>query len=63
MTKVELVQIGDSLGLLLPPETLERLRVKIGDSLLVTENASGVTLTPYSPPLDEKMDCSSPSDA
>jgi putative addiction module antidote len=56
MTKVELVQVGDSLAILLPEETLARLRVKIGDTLFVTESVNGVTLTSSDPALDEQLD-------
>ncbi len=55
MPKVELIQIGDSVGFAVPEETLARLRVAIGDTLFVIENANGVTLTPYDPALDHQL--------
>jgi putative addiction module antidote len=56
MTKVELIQIGDSVGFVLPEEILARLKVGNGGTLLMTESASGVTLTPHDPELDGQLD-------
>ncbi len=50
MTTVKVTQIGNSAGIVLPKEVLERLRVSKGDTLTVTESPSGVNLSA----LDEK---------
>ena len=49
MTTLEIVTIGNSTGVILPREILERLRVSKGDKLYVLETAGGITLTPSSP--------------
>ena len=40
---------GNSVGVILPKEILERLRVKRGDSLYVIETKNGIELTAYNP--------------
>jgi len=50
-TKVKVTTVGNSVGIVLPKETLARLNVKKGDTLYVTDTPDGVQLTPY----DEKF--------
>jgi putative addiction module antidote len=50
MTKVKVTQVGNSVGIVLPKEVLERLRVSKGDFLTVSETPTGVNLSA----LDEK---------
>ena len=45
MTSLKLTAIGNSTGLILPKEMLERLRVGRGDSLNVVETPTGCTVT------------------
>jgi putative addiction module antidote len=45
-TKLEVIPIGDSLGVILPEEILQRLDLEDRDTLAVTETATGVQLTP-----------------
>ncbi|MBS1822342.1 MAG: hypothetical protein JST61_10260 [Acidobacteria bacterium] len=40
VTKVEVIAVGDELGIVLPPETLEHLKVSIGDTVNFTETAN-----------------------
>lgn len=47
--RVKVVQVGNSLGLVLPRELLTRLKVGKGDNLFLVESPDGVTLTPYDP--------------
>ena len=49
MTTLKLTTIGNSTGLILPREILERLRVDKGDLLYVIETPQGIELTPYNP--------------
>jgi putative addiction module antidote len=49
MTILKVTTVGNSAGVILPKEVLERLRVDKGDSLYVVETANGVELTPYDP--------------
>jgi putative addiction module antidote len=54
--KLKLTAIGNSTGVVLPREILDRLRVERGDELAVLETADGVTLTAYDPQFAEQMD-------
>lgn len=54
--KLKLRKIGNSTGVVLPREILERLRVEAGDELMVLETAEGVQLTAYDPEFAEQMD-------
>lgn len=51
-TTVKVTTIGNSAGIILPKEILERLRISKGDTLTVTETQYGVNLNPY----DEKFE-------
>ena len=56
MTTLEIVTIGNSTGVILPREILERLRVSKGDKLYVLETPGGITLTPYSPQVATQLE-------
>ena len=47
VTTVKITAIGNSAGIILPKELLEKLRVSKGDTLTVTETPDGLGLTPY----------------
>jgi putative addiction module antidote len=53
--KIEIQRIGDSLGVVLPEEILQKLKVAEGDSVLVKETPDGIELTPYDSDLVEEM--------
>jgi putative addiction module antidote len=56
MTQLKVRRVGNSLGVVLPKETLARLNVKDGDSLFLTEAPDGsMRITPYDPAFDEQM--------
>ena len=56
MTKLKIRPIGNSLGVVLPRETLARLRVKNGDVLYLTEAPdSSMRVTPYDPAFEAQM--------
>jgi putative addiction module antidote len=55
MNALELVEMGDSLGVILPQELLARLKVGDGDTLFLTETAQGITPTTTDPQLMGKM--------
>ena len=48
-SKLKITTIGNSSGVILPKEILERLRVEKGDSLYAVETRNGIELTPYNP--------------
>jgi putative addiction module antidote len=45
--KTRLRRIGNGLGVLLPKEVVERLRVAEGSELTISETDSGIQLSPY----------------
>jgi putative addiction module antidote len=53
---VKLTTVGNSTGIILPKELLERLRVQKGDTLHVLETPNGVELTPFDPEMARQMD-------
>lgn len=48
---VEIGSIGDSEGILLTDEIMEKLNVSVGDSFTVTETPTGLLLKPCDPEL------------
>ncbi|MDQ2069011.1 AbrB/MazE/SpoVT family DNA-binding domain-containing protein [Natronospira bacteriovora] len=54
--KLKLRAIGNSTGVVLPKEILEKLRVTQGDELMVLETPDGITLTSYDPEFARQMD-------
>lgn len=55
MQTLKLIQIGNSVGVVLPKEVLAQLNVDKGDSLFMTEAANGAFITPYDPALEEEL--------
>jgi putative addiction module antidote len=55
MATVRVTQIGNSLGVILPRDLADRLKVRKGDALSVVETPKGIELTPYDPDFEEKM--------
>lgn len=56
MTVVKLTTVGNSTGIVLPKELLQRLRVHKGDQLFVVETPNGIELTPYDPEVAAQLD-------
>lgn len=54
--KLKLTAIGNSVGVILPREILEKLRVERGDELIVLETPDGITLTPFDPEFARQME-------
>lgn len=55
MTKLKITSIGNSAGIILPKELLEKLRVSKGDTLTVTETKGGLNLSAFDSEFDEAM--------
>lgn len=55
VTKLNVTSIGNSLGVVLPKETLSRLHLGKGDAVYLTESPDGARLTPYDPEFEEQM--------
>lgn len=49
MCVLKITTIGNSVGVILPKEILERLRVQKGDSLYAIETKNGIELRAYNP--------------
>ena len=56
MSVLKITNIGDSVGVILPDEILERLRLKRGDTLYAVETRNGIELTSNNPALTEQME-------
>lgn len=55
MLKLVVRQLGNSTGVILPKETLARLRVGIGDELFLVETPGGYEVTPYDPEFEAQV--------
>jgi len=53
---LKITTIGNSAGVILPKEILERLRVDKGDVLYTVETPNGIELTPFNPQFANQMD-------
>lgn len=56
MATLKITQIGNSLGLILPREIIERLRLAKGESVSVVETPLGIEITPFDPDFDQKLE-------
>jgi putative addiction module antidote len=56
MGVLKVTTVGNSVGVILPKELLERLRVGKGDNLYVVETKNGIELTPYNPEFARQME-------
>lgn len=54
--RLKLTAIGNSTGVVLPKDLLEKLRVGRGDELMVLETPDGIRLTPYDAEFSEQME-------
>jgi putative addiction module antidote len=56
VTAVKITTIGNSVGIVLPKEILNRLHVEKGDTLYISETPEGIQLTPYDQGFADEMD-------
>ena len=56
MSVLKITNIGNSVGVILPDEILERLRVKRGDTLYAVETKNGIELTANDPAVAQQME-------
>lgn len=54
--EIQLTTVGDSTGIILPKELLEKLSIGKGDKLYVTETPRGFELTVYDEEFAKQMD-------
>jgi len=55
-TKVKVTTVGNSKGIVLSNEILNRLHVAKGDTLFVIETSRGIELTAYDPIVAQQME-------
>jgi putative addiction module antidote len=55
-TAVKIISIGNSTGVILPKETLARLKVQKGDTLYLTETPQGIRLVPFDEEFARQME-------
>jgi len=53
--KTKVMQIRNSIDRILPKEATDRLKIKKGDSVLLTEMPSGSNVSPYVPEIEAQM--------
>jgi putative addiction module antidote len=53
---LKIIAIGNSSGVILPREIMERLRVEKGDTVCAIETPNGIELTPFNPQFGKQMD-------
>ena len=53
--RATVTKIGNSTGVILPKAVAERLKIKQGDVVYLTETPAGYTITPYDPEFAEQM--------
>jgi putative addiction module antidote len=54
--RLKVTTVGNSTGIILPKELLEKLRIGKGDTLFVTETLRGVELSPYDEEFARQLD-------
>jgi putative addiction module antidote len=57
-TTTKIIAIGNSAGIILPKETLARLKVEKGDTICLSETPYGAHLTAYDDQFMRKLDAS-----
>jgi len=55
MVELTLQKIGNSVGVVLPKEVRNRMRLEAGDRVFLVETESGWRLTPYDPEFEKQM--------
>lgn len=56
MNSLKITTVGNSAGVVLPREILDRLHVSKGDLLYALETPNGIELTPYCPEFAKQME-------
>ena len=55
MHKLKIRKIGNSLGLIFPKAILDKMGLKEGDHVLLTESSGGFRITPSTPEFERQM--------
>lgn len=56
MSKLKIIQTGNSLGVILPEEFLAKMKLEEGDELFVTESPLGISLSKNNPDLNKQLE-------
>jgi putative addiction module antidote len=56
MVELKVRTIGNSTGVTFPKEVVDRLKIKSGDTVYLTESPDGYRLTPYHPEFARQME-------
>jgi putative addiction module antidote len=54
-TALKIRSVGNSAGVILPKEELERLSLKIGDELAIRQSENGIELSPYDEDFERRV--------
>jgi putative addiction module antidote len=57
-TTTKIIAIGNSAGIILPKETLAKLKLEKGDTICLSETPYGAHLTPYDEQFNRKLEAS-----
>jgi putative addiction module antidote len=55
MISLKLVQVGNSVGFVLPKEAASKLKLEKGDVVFLTESPDGYRISPYDPAFEKQM--------
>jgi putative addiction module antidote len=55
-TTTKIIAIGNSAGIILPKEALDRLNVEKGDTIYISESPAGFHISPYDEEFGAKME-------
>ena len=55
MVSLKVTKVGESVGIILPKDVLERTKLGEGDTVFLTESAEGLRITSYDPGFEEQM--------
>lgn len=56
MIELKIRKVGNSLGTVFPREALDRLKLREGERIFLTETQDGYRITPYDPEFEKQMD-------
>ncbi|SDG17786.1 putative addiction module antidote [Limimonas halophila] len=56
MVELKVRKVGNSLGTVFPREALDRLKLREGDRVFLTETPDGYRVTPYDPEFERQME-------
>jgi len=55
MVSLKVRKLGESVGIILPNDVLERVKLSEGDTVFLTESSEGLRITSYDPQIEEQM--------